>query len=417
MMHAQLAEPPPALTERRADLAPAVNQVFATAMAKVAADRFPTCRHFALALREALGLAARGVVGHPATEAVVVSATSLPAGEDAATQAVTPRQPVPFQQPPMRQQLGAERNRPRISPVLLGGASIVLAAGIVAAAIIIRSHSSTPSSLGGASSPPHGSSPASVSQAAYGQAGYRLGGVLDPGAQGSISSVAWNPAGTLVATSDKNGSTYVWDVKAGRQDAPPLAGPGKAYAAAFSPDGTELATGYSNGTIYLWDYKTGQLLARLRDPGNANGREVDSVVFSPDGGTLATGDYEGHVYIWDVASGTTTATFALAGGNCPSTICAAVSALAFSRGRGGGPVDLGVLLQRLGLAGHGRRGRPCLSLSARWRRAYGIDRRGADRPELGHSLRRRGRRGAGVQLGREIPGHWRHQRQGLSLAR
>jgi WD40 repeat protein len=188
--------------------------------------------------------------------------------------------------------------------------------------------------------------------------------------------VAWSAASTLVATSDKNGSTYVWDATTGQQAAPPFDGPGRAFAATFSPDGAVLATGYSDGTTDLWDYQTGHLLAALRDPGDANGKEVDSLAFSPDGrslvtgdgngyanlwhvprsghgetlitsladpagagvysvafsadGTLATGDYDGHVYTWDVASSSATAAFALAGGNCPSTICAAVSALAFS---------------------------------------------------------------------------------------
>jgi WD40 repeat protein len=417
-----LTQPPPLLTERRADLPPAVNQVFARAMAKAAADRYPTCRQFAVALREALGLGGAGRdgvagqagagAGHPATQAVVMSAGSLPVGADAAlTQAVTPPQPVPVQPPapmpsayPVQSAFpvpsGAGRTRSRVHPVLLVGASVVVAAGIVAVAIIVRSPKSTPSDLGAASNPPASSRPSTgasgqvrpstsptdstggtgsgngpASQTATGQAGFRQGGVLSPGAAGSITSVTWSPTGTLVATSDKNGSTYVWDVTAGRQAVRPLAGPGDAFAAAFSPDGTELATGYSNGTTYLWNYRTGKLLASLRDPGGANGKEVDSVAFSPDGrtlatgdgngytnlwkvpvgargvrlvasltdpaggvfsvafssrGTLATGDYDGHVYIWDLASGTTTATFALAGGSCPSTICAAVSALAFS---------------------------------------------------------------------------------------
>ena len=421
VMHAQLAVPPPPLTERRPDLPLAVNQVFARALAKQAADRYPTCRQFAAALRQALALGRveeAGVAGHPPTQAVVMSAGSLPAGANtAATQAATPPQPVPFQPAALMQPglatppqpvpfqpavsvPGAERSRSRVNPMLLVGASVVLAAGIVAAAIIFRSPVSTPSTLGGPSSSPSGSpsgsvsphqtrpstSPAGhsstagtgggsgqVSQVSSSPAGFRFGSVFSPGAQGSMTSVSWSPTGSLVATSDKNGSTYVWDVSAGRQAAPPFGGPAGAFTTAFSPDGTELATGYSNGTTYIWSYKTGRLLASLRDPGSASGKEVDSVAFSPNGrtlatgdgngyidvwnvssggklltsladpagagvfsvafssrGTLATGDYDGNVNIWDLASGASTATFALPGGSCPSTICAAVSALAFS---------------------------------------------------------------------------------------
>jgi WD40 repeat protein len=212
-------------------------------------------------------------------------------------------------------------------------------------------------------------------QPGSGRIGYRLAGTLDPHAPGSITTADWNHAGTLVATSDKNGTTYLWRVATSRRAGPLFSGPGKAFATSFSPGGTELATGFSTGTTHLWNLLTGRLLVALADPGPPAGKEVDSLAFSPDGtmlatgdgngytnlwhlaagghgarliaslpdpahagvftvafsdfGTLATGDYSGNVYVWDVASGTTTSSFALASGPC-STLCAAVSALAFS---------------------------------------------------------------------------------------
>ena len=60
---AQLSEPPPSLCARRADLPVAVDPVLAKAMAKAAADRYPTCLAFATALREALGLLLPGSAG------------------------------------------------------------------------------------------------------------------------------------------------------------------------------------------------------------------------------------------------------------------------------------------------------------------------------------------------------------------
>jgi len=53
---AKLSESPPRLTDRRADLPPAVDGVLAKAMAKSPAGRFGSCGEFAAALREALGL-------------------------------------------------------------------------------------------------------------------------------------------------------------------------------------------------------------------------------------------------------------------------------------------------------------------------------------------------------------------------
>src|SRR5690349_127822 len=54
---AHISEPPPVLTSRRPDLPPAVDSVLAKALAKDPADRYASCRAFAEALREALGLA------------------------------------------------------------------------------------------------------------------------------------------------------------------------------------------------------------------------------------------------------------------------------------------------------------------------------------------------------------------------
>ncbi len=62
VMWAQLSATPPSVTERRPDLPRAIDRVFATALAKSPADRYPTCTAFATALRAACAppAAARG---------------------------------------------------------------------------------------------------------------------------------------------------------------------------------------------------------------------------------------------------------------------------------------------------------------------------------------------------------------------
>jgi len=56
VMYAQVSEPPPTATSKRPDLPPAVDGVFARALAKAPADRYVTCRDFSEAMRAALGI-------------------------------------------------------------------------------------------------------------------------------------------------------------------------------------------------------------------------------------------------------------------------------------------------------------------------------------------------------------------------
>src|SRR5919109_1267972 len=54
MMYAHIQEPPPRVTERRPDLAAAVDGVVARAMARELEKRFPTAADLAVGLRDAL---------------------------------------------------------------------------------------------------------------------------------------------------------------------------------------------------------------------------------------------------------------------------------------------------------------------------------------------------------------------------
>jgi DNA-binding beta-propeller fold protein YncE len=84
VLWAQLSEPPPALTARRGDLPPAVDQVLAKALAKSPGDRYQTCLEFAAALRSACGLGT-GDATSTGSGAGDASATGLGTGDATAT--------------------------------------------------------------------------------------------------------------------------------------------------------------------------------------------------------------------------------------------------------------------------------------------------------------------------------------------
>ncbi len=104
VVYAQLSEPPPSLAARRSGLPPAIDPVLTRALAKSPADRYPSCRDFAVALREVFGL--RPVDSGPsdspppraATEIAMPVAPSRGAGDEQARPAenqAPPQSPQP----------------------------------------------------------------------------------------------------------------------------------------------------------------------------------------------------------------------------------------------------------------------------------------------------------------------------------
>jgi WD40 repeat protein len=124
----------------------------------------------------------------------------------------------------------------------------------------------------------------------------------------SVESVSFSPTGKLLATSDRNGVVYLWQLPHGPRTtsvsrpgtvSPP--GVPNLDAVAFSPRGTMLAMGGSDGQVYQFNTAT---YTNARTLGTPDGSGVTSLAYSRNGALLAASEMDGVTYVWNLASHT-----------------------------------------------------------------------------------------------------------------
>ena len=76
-------------------------------------------------------------------------------------------------------------------------------------------------------------------------------------------------------------------------------GQGGITLVAVNPSGTVLATADSNGKTYLWNLQTLASIKVLADPATGNVGVLD-IAYNGAGTILAVGDLDGNAYLWRV---------------------------------------------------------------------------------------------------------------------
>jgi WD40 repeat protein len=134
-------------------------------------------------------------------------------------------------------------------------------------------------------------------------------GLMDPagrratvplaGHQGIVTTVAYAPDGSVLATGSADSTIRLWDPATGLERDPLVGHRPAATCVAIAPDGRTVATGSWDHTAKLWDVAA----ARERVTLKGHDASVNCVAFAPGEPLLATGSRDGTIRLWDTANG------------------------------------------------------------------------------------------------------------------
>jgi GTPase SAR1 family protein len=114
------------------------------------------------------------------------------------------------------------------------------------------------------------------------------------GHKSAVYSVAYNPAGRVLATGSHDKTVKLWDVASGKLLRILEGHNDIVSSAAFDPTGQTLASGSDDHTVKLWDVASGRLLRTLE----AHTSYVEAIAFSIDGRLLASKSRDGTLRLW-----------------------------------------------------------------------------------------------------------------------
>ncbi len=128
-----------------------------------------------------------------------------------------------------------------------------------------------------------------------------------PVRDGTIYDLAFDRAGTRMASAEASGQVRLWDLTSGANLAVLRGHRGWVAAVAFADDGGTLASAGEDGAIRLWHVESGSVVESSQPTRILQGHtgSIFGVAFSPDGSSLASAGADGTVRLWNLRTGST----------------------------------------------------------------------------------------------------------------
>ena len=129
-----------------------------------------------------------------------------------------------------------------------------------------------------------------------------------------VTAIATAYSGALAAVATEDGTVRIFDAATAQTRFQMKGHPQTVQAVAFNRAGTIVASGDATARIYLWDTKKGTKIREFpRDKGHTKG--IIGIAFSPDGSKIATVGNDDTIRIWKTAGGHPIATILGKGAN------------------------------------------------------------------------------------------------------